>query len=123
MAGTRTIISTTSSPPPPPDSPNTQSDNSVAPTAGTPTEFKTAGDSQLYGFLVKRVALAIVRADRRLAPARAGWGAAALAGVTDNRSLEAHLANFGYDLPYGTGRVDQDPRGYVGTIDPQVDVL
>ncbi|MFL5955903.1 MAG: neutral/alkaline non-lysosomal ceramidase N-terminal domain-containing protein, partial [Solirubrobacterales bacterium] len=56
-------------------------------------------------------------------PARAGWGAAALAGVTDNRSLEAHLANFGYDLPYGTGRVDQDPRGYIGTIDPQVDVL
>src|SRR4051812_6326016 len=102
---------------------NYQSDNFVAPTAGTPTEFKTAGDPQLYGFLVKRVALAIVRADRRLGPARAGWGAAALAGVTDNRSLEAHLANFGYDLPYGTGRVDQDPRGYIGTIDPQVDVL
>src|SRR3954451_17688098 len=102
---------------------NYQSDTFVAPTAGTPTEFKTAGDSQLYGFLVNRVALAIVRADRRLGPARAGWGAAALAVVTDNRSLEAHLANFGYDLPYGTGRVDQDPRGYVGTIDPQVDVL
>src|SRR4051794_1086935 len=102
---------------------NYQSDNFVAPTAGTPTEFKTAGDPQLYGFLVKRVALAIVRADRRLGAARAGWGAAALAGVTDNRSLEAHLANFGYDLPYGTGRVDQDPRGYIGTIDPQVDVL
>jgi neutral ceramidase len=102
---------------------NYQSDNFVAPTAGTPTEFKTAGDPQLYGFLVKRVALAIVRADRRLGPARAGWGAATLAGVTDNRSLEAHLANFGYDLPYGTGRVDQDPRGYIGTIDPQVDVL
>src|SRR3954453_6236463 len=102
---------------------NYQSDNFVAPTAGTPTEFKTAGDPQLYGFLVKRVALAIVRADRRLGPARAGWGAAALAGVTDNRSLEAHLANFGYDLPYGRGRVDQDPRGYIGTIDPQVDVL
>src|SRR4051794_15926982 len=102
---------------------NYQSDNFVAPTMGTPTEFKTAGDPQLYGFLVKRVALAIARADKRLGPARAGWGAATLAGVTDNRSLEAHLANFGYDLPYGTGRVDQDPRGYIGTIDPQVDVL
>src|SRR3954463_6120135 len=102
---------------------NYDSDNFVAPTSGTPTEFKTAGDPQLYGFLVKRVALAIVRADRRLGPARAGWGAAALAGVTDNRSLEAHLANFGYDLPYGTGGVGQDPRGYIGTIDPQVDVL
>jgi len=84
---------------------------------------KVAGDPQLYGFLVKRVALAIKRADSRLGPARAGWGAATLAGVTDNRSLEAHLANFGYDLPYGAGRVDQDPRGYIGTIDPRVDVL
>jgi hypothetical protein len=102
---------------------NYQSDNFVAPTAGTPTDFKTAGDPQLYGFLVKRVALAIERADKRLGPARAGWGSATLAGVTDNRSLEAHLANFGYDLPYGTGRVNQDPRGYIGTIDPHVDVL
>jgi hypothetical protein len=102
---------------------NYQSDNFVAPTMGTPTEFKVAGDPQLYGLLVKRIGIAIARADARLGPARAGWGAATLAGVTDNRSLEAHLANFGYDLPYGTGRVDQDPRGYIGTIDPQVDVL
>jgi len=102
---------------------NYQSDNFVAPTMGTPTQFKVAGDPQLYGFLVKRVALAIERADKRLGPARLGWGSATLAGVTDNRSLEAHLANFGYDLPYGTGRVDQDPRGYIGTIDPRVDVL
>jgi neutral ceramidase len=102
---------------------NFQSDNFVAPTTGTPTEFKVAGDPQLYGYLVKRVALAITRADRDLGPARAAWGRSTLAGVTDNRSLEAHLANFGFDLPYGTGRVDQDPRGYVGTIDPQVDVL
>src|SRR3954466_3142217 len=102
---------------------NYDSDNFVAPTSGTPTEFKTAGDPRLYGFLVKRVALAIARADSRLGPARAGWGSATLAGQTDNRSLEAHLANFGYDLPYGTGRVDQDPHGYLGTIDPRVDVL
>ena len=102
---------------------NYQSDNFVAPTMGTPTQFKVAGDPRLYGFLVKRVALAISRADSRLGPARVGWGSATLAGVTDNRSLEAHLANFGYDLPYGTGRVDQDPRGYIGTIDPRVDVL
>src|SRR4051812_8917599 len=102
---------------------NFQSDNFVAPTMGTPTDFKVAGDPQLYGYLIKRIAVAIVRADRRLGPARAAWGRSALAGVTDNRSLEAHLANFGFDLPYGTGRVDQDPRGYIGTIDPQVDVL
>jgi neutral ceramidase len=102
---------------------NFQSDNFVAPTTGTPTDFKVAGDPQLYGFLIERIALSIVRADRNLAPARVGWGSVTLAGVTDNRSLEAHLADFGYDLPYGTGRVGQDPRGYIGTIDPQVDVL
>jgi hypothetical protein len=102
---------------------NFQSDNFVAPTMGTPTDFKVAGDPQLYGFLVKRVTLAILRADRHLGPARVGWGEATLGGVTDNRSLEAHLANFGFDLPYGTGRVDQDPGGYLDTIDPQVDVL
>jgi neutral ceramidase len=102
---------------------NFQSDNFVAPTVGTPTDFKVAGDPQLYGLLVQRIAIAILRADKRLGPARAGWGSATLSGVTDNRSLEAHLANFGFDLPYGTGRVDQDPHGYLGTIDPNVDVL
>src|SRR3954454_5875298 len=102
---------------------NFQSDNFVAPTLGTPTDFRVAGDPQLYGFLIDRVALAIARADQDLAPARLGWGSATLGGVTDNRSLEAHLANFGYDLPPGEGRVDQDPGGYMNTIDPQVDVM
>ncbi len=40
-----------------------------------------------------------------------------------NRSLEAHLANFGIHEGYGTGNVDQDPGGYLDTIDPAVDVL
>ena len=102
---------------------NFQSDNFVAPTRGTITDFKTAGDRRLYGFLVKRVAVAIERADRRLGPARAGWGRTSLFGVTDNRSLEAHLANHGFDLPYGSGRLSQDPGGYRHTVAPQVDVL
>jgi neutral ceramidase len=102
---------------------NFQSDNFVAPTLATPTDFKIAGDPQLYGFMVDRIALAIMRADDDLGPARVGWGSATLGGVTDNRSLEAHLANFGYDLPPGAGRVDQDPGGYMDTIDPNVDVL
>src|SRR4051794_14793791 len=102
---------------------NFQSDNFVAPTMGTPTDFRLAGDPRLYGFLIERVALAIERADRSLGPARTGWGSATLGGVTDNRSLEAHLANCGYDLQPGAGRVDQDPGGYMDTIDPHVDVL
>jgi hypothetical protein len=102
---------------------NFQSDNFVAPTQGNPADFKLVGDPRLYGFLIERVALAIARADDDLGPARAGWDATTLAGVTDNRSLEAHLADHGLDLPYGTGRVDQDPGGYLHTIDPEVDVL
>src|SRR6478672_6709142 len=69
------------------------SDNFVPPTTGTPTEFKLDTDRQLYGFLISRVALAIARADDDRGPARAAWGAGSLAGVTQNRSLEALLAD------------------------------
>lgn len=100
-----------------------QGDNFVAPTMGDPTHFKTDGNPQLYGFLVQRIAVAVARADDDLGPARLGWGQTTLAGVTDNRSLEAHLADFGFDLPYGTGTVGEDPGGYLDTIDPEVDVL
>jgi neutral ceramidase len=102
---------------------NFESDNFVAPTTGTPTSFRVAGDPHLYGFLVDRIAIAIARADADLGPARAGWGSASLPGVTDNRSLEAHLADHGLDEPYGTGKIAQDPGGYAHTIDPEVDVL
>lgn len=99
------------------------SDNFVPPTTGTPTTFNVATDRQLYGFLIDRVELAIQRADDDRGPSRAGWGASKLLGVTQNRSLEALLANFGKDLPYGEGRVDMVPGGYERTIDPNVDVL
>jgi neutral ceramidase len=99
------------------------SDNFVPPTLGTPTSFKLDTDRQLYGFLIDRVTLAIARADDDLGPARAAWGSSNLEGVTQNRSLEAFLANFGKDLPYGEGRVDMVPGGYPRTIDPNVDVL
>lgn len=99
------------------------SDNFVAPTTGTPTDFSLATDRQLYGFLITRVALAIERADSDLHPARVGWGQSELVGVTQNRSLEAFLANFGKDLPYGEGNVNMVPGGYPRTIDPRVDAL
>jgi neutral ceramidase len=100
-----------------------QGDNFVAPTLGDPTHFKTDGDTRVLGFLITRIALAVARADDDLGPAKVGWGSTQLVGVTDNRSLEAYLANFGFDLAYGTGSVAEDPRGYVDTIDPEVDVL
>jgi neutral ceramidase len=99
------------------------SDNFVAPTTGTPTSFSVATDRQLLGFMVNRVALAVARADAARGPAKAGWGDSSLFGVTQNRSLEALLADFGLDLPYGQGRISMVPGGYARTIDPRVDVL
>ncbi|MHB8691958.1 MAG: hypothetical protein ACYDHH_12000 [Solirubrobacteraceae bacterium] len=84
----------------------------------------TPANKQLYTFLVDRIAVAIRRANADLAPAEAGWGHSDLVGITQNRSLEAHLANLGINDPtYGSGKVSQDPGGYVDTIDPSVDVL
>lgn len=80
-------------------------------------------DRQLYTFLVRQIAAAVRQADDRLAPAVAGWGEERLLGLTRNRSLEAHLANHGVRKRPGQGRVEDDPEGYPGTIDPDVDVL
>jgi neutral ceramidase len=100
--------------------------NSVLPTTGNLTEFKvtnTAADPTMYAFMVRQLALAISRADDNLGPAVIGWSNTDLLGVTQNRSLEAHLANFGILVPVGQGSVSQDPGGYPDTIDPRVDVL
>ncbi len=80
-------------------------------------------DPQIYTFLVKRIATALRRANRNLGPASAAWGTTQLLGVTQNRSLEAHLADHGIIEDRGTGSVDQDPLGYKDTIDPLVSVL
>ena len=99
--------------------------NTVAPTDTTPTEFElgTPADPQLYTFLVRRVTKAIARADRDREPAVAGWGKTKLYGVTENRSIEAHLANHGAEVEFGQGSPQMDPEGVRHTIDPDVDVL
>ena len=53
----------------------------------------------------------------------AGWGSAEIKGLTDNRSIEAHLADHGIMREYGQGGARLDPGGYVHTIDPEVNVL
>src|SRR5439155_18761269 len=58
-----------------------------------------------------------------LGPAKAGWGATRLLGLTQNRSLEAHLADHGILVEPGRGNVGMDPLGYPHTIDPDVEVL
>lgn len=105
--------------------------NTAAPslqTATDPASFvrfldPAPADPQLYTFLVKQIAASIRRAygDRGLAAA--AWGHSRLTDVTDNRSIEAHLRNYGIDVPFGKGRADMAPGGRVSTIDPTVDVL
>jgi neutral ceramidase len=80
-------------------------------------------DVQLYTWMVDRIAESIRRADADLAPAAAAWGHATLLGVTQNRSIEAHLADHGIHVATGTGSADMDPKGVADTVDPDVDVL
>lgn len=104
---------------------NFPSYDTVFMTDSTPTKQNVAGaiDPQLYAFEVRQLVAAIRRADNNLGPARAAWGHTQLLGLTQNRSLEAHLANFGISEPPGSGSVSQDPGGYPNTIDPDVEVL
>ena len=105
--------------------------NTAAPsteTATDPLSFArffnpNPADTQLYTFLVDQIASSIRRADADRAPAALGWGHAELTGITQNRSIEAHLADHGIKLPYGQGRPEMDPDGVNHTIDPAVDVL
>ncbi len=105
--------------------------NTAAPsteTATDPLSFERLldpkpADPQLYTFLVDQIAQAIRRADGDQAPAEAAWGQSQLLGVTQNRSIEAHLADHGIRLPYGKGSPAMDPDGPNHTIGPEVDVL
>lgn len=105
--------------------------NTLAPSVATVTDpasfsgFLTPqpADPQIYTFLVNRIATALRRANRNLGPASAAWGTTRLLGVTQNRSLEAHLADHGVLEQPGEGTVAQDPGGYAHTIDPLVSVL
>src|SRR3954447_8249786 len=100
--------------------------NSAAPslqTVGDPSTFTgfvnpQPADPELYRFLHDQITASIARADDDLAPAEAGWGHEDLFGITRNRSLEAHLANFGIIEAKGTGSEDQAPGGYPETVDP-----
>src|SRR4051794_37031563 len=99
--------------------------NTVFMTINSPTDFQLTGeiDKQLYAFQVRRLALAIRRANANLGRGAVGWGTTSLTDITANRSIEAHLADFGIHLPYGQGNADMDPKGRLNTIDPDGHVL
>ena len=90
----------------------------------TPTQFSLQPDPQLYAFLATRIATAIARADDDLAPGAAAWGHTEIpVGLTENRSIEAHLANYGIERDLGEGSASESPHGAGSTIDPDLDVL
>jgi neutral ceramidase len=94
------------------------------PNVSTASQFSVQPDPQLYGFLARRLATAIARADDDLGPGAAGWGHAEIpVGLTENRSIEAHLANFGIERDLGEGAASESPHGAGSTIDPDLEVL
>ena len=99
--------------------------NTVFMTINSPTDFQLTGglDPQLYAFMVRRLELAIRRADANLGPGKLGWGKTQITDLTDNRSVEAHLRNHGIHEDFGEGSADQDPQGRLHTLDPDVNVL
>jgi hypothetical protein len=99
--------------------------NTVFMTINSPTDFTLTGgfDPVLYQFMVRQLAASIRRADRDLAPGKVGWGRTRITNLTENRSIEAHLADHGIHVPYGAGSPSQDPKGKIHTIDPEVNVL
>ena len=94
------------------------------PNLHTATAFSVRPDPQLYAFLARRLATAIARADDDLAPGAVAWGHTRISeGLTQNRSIEAHLANYGIQRELGEGDASQSPNGVESTIDPALDVL
>jgi neutral ceramidase len=94
-------------------------------TLRSPTDFNLTGsiDPQLYAFMVRRLALAIRRANADLGAGEVGWGSTTIDDLTQNRSLEAHLYDYGIHRGYGQGTPSMDPKGPLDTIDPSVNVL
>jgi hypothetical protein len=105
---------------------NHSGDNLILPSNSNPSVsgvINLAADPVMYSFMTRQLAAAIRRAYDDLRPGALGWGQGELLGVTENRSLGAHLADFGLDVGANGGTVSQDPGGYPDTIDPAVNVL
>ncbi|CAA9537054.1 MAG: hypothetical protein AVDCRST_MAG85-4231 [uncultured Solirubrobacteraceae bacterium] len=82
-----------------------------------------SGPEQLAPWQVEQLAQAVRRADANRVPAKAAWGSGTVAAANRNRSIEAHLANFGFDLFYGEGYPENAPGGADSTRDLRLRVL
>ena len=70
-----------------------------------------AGPEEWTDWLEEQMATAVRRAHDDLAPARAGWASGTVTDVNINRSVEAHLANHGMEVPVHEGDPSMDPDG------------
>jgi neutral ceramidase len=105
---------------------NFSSYNTILPSNSNPTlsgVTNTQPDPVMYSFMVNQLAQAIRRANNDMHPGAIGWGQTLLLGITQNRSLGAHLANYGLNEGANGGTVSENPGGYINTIDPTVNVL
>jgi hypothetical protein len=106
---------------------NFSGDNLILPSNSNPDLSGVTDENAnptMYSFMTRQLALAIRRANADLKPGAVGWGQTELLGITQNRSLGAHLADDGItDEGANGGTASQDPGGYADTIDPAVNVL
>ncbi|MEA3223757.1 MAG: neutral/alkaline non-lysosomal ceramidase N-terminal domain-containing protein [Thermodesulfobacteriota bacterium] len=78
-----------------------------------------AYDPSIHEFLVARITKAVRNAYENLKPARLAIGFGQITDTTKNRSLVAHLADYGIDIkPWQTCNPEMDPGGPLNTIDP-----
>jgi hypothetical protein len=82
-----------------------------------------SGPGSLADWQVEQLARAIRKAHADRVPVRAGWGTRRVLDVNRNRSIEAHLANHGFDLFYGQGDATDDPRGEEHARDTRLRIL
>ena len=92
-------------------------------TTSTPTAEAGNPDANVKAFLVQQIALSVRRAYANLRAAAIGWSSVLIPNASDNRSLEAHLANFGIDAPPHTKTPADDPKGPLDAIDPVLGLL
>ncbi|MFA5892093.1 MAG: neutral/alkaline non-lysosomal ceramidase N-terminal domain-containing protein [Actinomycetota bacterium] len=87
------------------------------------TMSTTSGAADVKAFIAAQIAAAVRQANANLRPAVLGWADVEVADANDNRSIEAHLANHGFDLAPHTASADLDPLGPGHLVDRTMHVL
>ncbi|WP_247729684.1 neutral/alkaline non-lysosomal ceramidase N-terminal domain-containing protein [Halovivax limisalsi] len=73
------------------------------------TTHTHAGPDEFDDWIAAQIGDAIAAADANRRPARAAWAEADVPDNNVNRSIEAHLANYGLDIPPGEGSPEDHP--------------